>query len=1052
MTNHNCQSRPWKTAFVTLVLGTTSLFGIAPAYAEDVDLFNQPPAGGLPAPNILFVLDNTANWSRASQHWVGSPTAGDAEILAIKNFVAGLTQPANVGLMEYTTIGQTGGYVRYGIRDMTIASNKTSFQNVVGAINVNSTTEKVNQSSGNIASTLYEAWLYLNGANASWAGMDGNADYPGNTNTLTAAGQGVTSGFAYKGSTAGAGYNTPLNVACAKTFIIFIGNNGPAASPAVPGANDPASQVLANNNYTTTPDIQSAWARFLRLRPDLMSSGGAAAAANGAIVTYTIDAYNAQQNTSYTTILKNMALEGGGKYYQAGSDTALQSSLQNILTQIQAVNSVFASASLPVSVSVRGTYLNQVYLGVFRPDASAKPNWTGNLKQYQLGVDTTVSPPSVFLADKFGASAENPTTGFVNPNATSFWSAASTFWDPLYYVSSQGVGGSSDAPDGDLVEKGGAAQYLRTTFATSQSARNVYTCVNALGSCTTGQALSNLPFNTSNTAINATSLNATAAEVSPIVSWVRGANANLDDPANSSSPTTNVRGFLHGDVLHSRPAVINYNRNSDDIVIFYGSNDGMLHAVKGGQDTTNSDGSELWTFVAPEHFTLLKRMRDHSPTISSTATKPYFIDGSATSYTVSTVNDGKIDYTRGDKAYLFVPMRRGGRFIYAFDVSNPLAPQFLWKHSNTDAGFSEFGQSWSDLKVAKLRYQANPVLVFGWGYDAGANDPITQGTATMGRGVAVVDALTGALIWQAGPAPVGALFNATVPGMTYAMPAGVVVYDSNRDGLVDRFYAVDTAANVWRINVNDALPANWTVNLLASLGGAGANARKFLFPPDVVPADATNPFDALLIGSGDREHPLDTTIQNRYYMIKDNHALNAVPASVITEGPVNSTTVTSAQLYDATADLVQVGTTAQQAAASAALNTAAGWYVRLGTGEKVVDGSITLNGTVFFGTNTPTASSTNACVGNLGEARLYSLSYLNASSTLDRNKDGYLGVADRFAVRAGGGFPPTPVPVSVMIGGMNYQAAISGTQVMTAPGTQLNRRYKTYWQRLIDAL
>ena len=56
------------------------------------------------------------------------------------------------------------------------------------------------------------------------------------------------------------------------------------------------------------------------------------------------------------------------------------------------------------------------------------------------------------------------------------------------------------------------------------------------------------------------------------------------------------------------------------------------------------------------------------------------------------------------------------------------------------AGYAELGESWSDLKVAKLRYQTNPVLVFGLGYDSAANDPTVQGTATMGRGVMVADA------------------------------------------------------------------------------------------------------------------------------------------------------------------------------------------------------------------------------------------------------------------------------------------------------------------------
>ena len=43
-----------------------------------------------------------------------------------------------------------------------------------------------------------------------------------------------------------------------------------------------------------------------------------------------------------------------------------------------------ASVSLPVSVNTQGTYLNQVFVGMFRPDGDAAPRWYGNLKQYKL--------------------------------------------------------------------------------------------------------------------------------------------------------------------------------------------------------------------------------------------------------------------------------------------------------------------------------------------------------------------------------------------------------------------------------------------------------------------------------------------------------------------------------------------------------------------------------------------------------------------------------------------------------------------------------------------
>ncbi|MDB5757690.1 MAG: pilus assembly protein PilY, partial [Burkholderia sp.] len=780
--------------------------------ADDTDIFNQPPGVAPPAPNIIFILDNTANWSKASQHWSGSSTQGDAELLAIKNFVAGLTKPANVGLMMFDVSTQDGGYVRYGVRSMSVAANNQALQNIVTGIDVNSPSEKVNQSSGNYANTLYEAWLYLTSA-PSWAGMAGNADYAGNAATLSASAKGLTNGYAYQGSANRSRYNSPLGAGdCAKTYIIFIGNNRQGQLPPTPADTDPAITTLKNTyHYTTLPDVQSAWTRFLHQRPDL--GAGSAAASNGSVTTYTIDAYNAQQNTDFTAMMKNMAKNGGGQYYQAGSDTALATALQNILAQIQAVNSVFASASLPVSVSVRGTYLNQVYLGLFRPDAMAAPNWAGNLKEYQLGVDTTTTPANVFLADSAGSPAENLTTGFVNPSAVSFWTTPSTFWDPSYYANSQGVGGNSDSPDGQLVEKGGAAQYLRTAYATSQTGRKVYTCT---GTCSGGTLLSSMPFSTTNTSITNTLLGvSTTADHDSVINWVRGGNTMLDDNPGASATTASVRGFVHGDVLHSRPAVVNYGRSADDIVVFYGSNDGMLHAVKGGQTAANNDGNELWAFIAPEHFSKFKRMRDHSPVISTANTKPYFIDGSATAYTYSSAGDGKIDATRGDKAYLFITMRRGGRFIYALDVSDPATPKFLWKHSAADTGFAEMGETWSDIKVAKLRYQTGPVLIFGLGNDAAANDPMVQGTATMGRGVMVLDALTGAPLWQAGPSAAGATYNQTVAGMTYAIPANVTLFDSNGDGKIDRIYAADTGANVWRINVDDASPTNWTVTKLA---------------------------------------------------------------------------------------------------------------------------------------------------------------------------------------------------------------------------------------------
>ena len=78
--------------------------------------------------------------------------------------------------------------------------------------------------------------------------------------------------------------------------------------------------------------------------------------------------------------------------------------MTKILNQIRAANSVFSSASLPVSANTQGTYLNQVYIGMFRPDGNALPRWVGNLKQYQFVYNS--SADTLQLADATGAGGQ----------------------------------------------------------------------------------------------------------------------------------------------------------------------------------------------------------------------------------------------------------------------------------------------------------------------------------------------------------------------------------------------------------------------------------------------------------------------------------------------------------------------------------------------------------------------------------------------------------------------------------------------------------------------
>ena len=601
---------------------------------------------------------------------------------------------------------------------------------------------------------------------------------------------------------------------------------------------------------------------------------------------------------------------------------------------------------------------------------------------------------------------------------------------------------------------------------------------------------------------------------STLINWVRGDDNQEDENANAS--TTDVRASIHGDVLHSRPAVVNYNRhgNDDDVYVYYGSNDGVLRAVKGGFDQSDAattaaeplPGQEAWGFIPEEFFSKFQRLRNNEPNIGSNNKKPYFMDGTIGVLVEDNsgpggefVPDDLIDVTvddnnNPDKVHLFISMRRGGRFIYALDVSAPADPKLLWKKSSSDAGFGELGYTWSAPNVFRAAANSgDPMIIFGAGYDPDVEDidpaeidartattvTHTGGaveTRTMGRGIFVVDADDGDIIWQAGPSsvtPVGSHPYVVVDGMDYAIPSDVVVI-SNRVGSVDnRAYVGDTGGNMWRIDMDDVDPDEWKVTKLASIADESGLAdadpdpsglRKFLFPPDVVYSD--DGYDAVLVGSGDREHPFDETVVNRFYMFKDvgtDADTPLIDTTVDDDGGItvqitNDSTLSESDLFDATSNCIQSGADcsgsgdeADSTTAASALASANGWFITLGTGEKVVGNSVTLNNITFFNTNQPeTAVVSTDCSSNLGVARQYKVSFDDATAFEDQNIDGSTDAADRYTTHVGGGYLPSPVPVVVEIDGEIHEGVISGVAVDQPPGSELNARLRKFWYKEMD--
>lgn len=341
----------------------------------------------------------------------------------------------------------------------------------------------------------------------------------------------------------------------------------------------------------------------------------------------------------------------------------------------------------------------------------------------------------------------------------------------------------------------------------------------------------------------------------------------------------------------------------------------------------------------------------------------------------------------------------------------------------------------------------------------------------MGRGIFIVDATNGNLLYRFGP-DAGA--SRQVTAMQYAVPADVVVLNRDRDntrtlpgkeniqpllsGFADRVYAVDTGGNVWRLDLDSATPANWVVTKLASLAGTSlADKRKFLFPPDVVFGnDGNGNYDAVLLGTGDREHPFDATITDRFYMLKDRKTgLDSTGHVTILDSTFDATTNPSG-VFDATSNCLQDTTVCAAGSqdlldATAALLAGPGWKLTLRPGEKDVGTATTLAGTTFFNTNQPSGSAGGgSCGSNLGVARQYQVSFADATATTNLNQTSGLTTVNRSTVVAGGGFLPSPVPLIVEIDGKKYQAVISGTQIQSPGGLKLEARVRSYWYRKIE--
>lgn len=473
-------------------------------------------------------------------------------------------------------------------------------------------------------------------------------------------------------------------------------------------------------------------------------------------------------------------------------------------------------------------------------------------------------------------------------------------------------------------------------------------------------------------------LGSTDATIQNVVAYLRGDHSQEIHNGGSYRD----RSHVLGDIVDSNPLFVGppngpyqdpsyvsfelaqANRAS---VIYVGADDGMLHAID------PATGDEKFAYVPNGVFTNLVRLT--KPTYNQQ--HQFFVDGSPTS--------GDVQFSDNSWHTLLVGgLNAGGNSIYALDVTDPaaitsestLASDVLWEFTDPYLGFT-----YSQPFIARTNVTgSNFVVFFGSGYNNSDGKPYLY----------AVNAQTGALLTRIDlcasvtPNPC----NASLPN---GLSSPVALNSGGALSLPDdTVYAGDLQGNLWKVNIANATPASWSVQLLFQARDTSNNPQPITTAP-VVSLHPNFPRDlgtivyfgtGQLLGTPD----LSTTSTQTFYGVWDKPGLSLVATrsnlvqqtlSAPTAGPSGTIvrTVTSAPI-DWTTKL--------------------GWYEDLSiSGERVVANPRLENQAVVFTTYVP---STNSCAVG-GQSWLLAVNYKNGGSfpnpELDLNNDGKLDSGDQ---------------------------------------------------------
>ncbi|MEE9424860.1 MAG: PilC/PilY family type IV pilus protein [Methylococcales bacterium] len=420
-----------------------------------------------------------------------------------------------------------------------------------------------------------------------------------------------------------------------------------------------------------------------------------------------------------------------------------------------------------------------------------------------------------------------------------------------------------------------------------------------------------------------------------------------------------------GDIVHSTPfysgkpnagyagsSYYTFARAHKDreAVIYVGANDGMLHGFAA------DDGEELLAYVPGKLYSKLSQLThvNYGTNITPAVPHQYFVDGSPM------VADAQltISGTQTWKTVLVGGFNSGGQGYYALDITNPSAANFtesnaadlvLWEF--TDEDDPEMGYSYTQPSLNWLTGQSSQIakmangrwaVIVGNGYNSTEAD---GHASTSGNAYLFIIYLEKGLDGSWSTA--GDYEKINTGAGTVTVPNGLSTpqpIDDDGDGDVDYVYAGDLYGNVWRFNVSDSSPSNWTKHKIARTKDDANNLQPITTAPVVTRGQVDGTY-IVGIGTGkyiEHDDVTDHSVQSFYGFI-DRDLTNA-PSKVIRRN-----TLTEQEVV-----VVVTNSGKQYRVLTNADASTDGWYIDLPTtGERVAYNPITRDGRFVFVTLIP---------------------------------------------------------------------------------------------------